>query len=70
MTRDEEFLDLVNRYLDGTATADEVARLDQHLCQDSAARQTYAELLNLDSALAALASDMPAKDSRSCAAEK
>lgn len=43
---------LVQRYLDGTATADEVDQLDARLQSDPQARRDYVELLNLDSALA------------------
>ena len=52
MSGSDDFAALVNRYLDGTATLEEVARLDDWLRQDPAARKTFAELLNLDSALA------------------
>lgn len=48
----DDFDTLAARYLDGTASAEDVARLDARLRADPAARQHYAELLNLDSALA------------------
>src|SRR5437868_4648514 len=62
----DDFGALVNRYLDGTATAAEVARLDERLRTDPKARHEYAELLNLDSALAeAAASFSPIEKSPS-----
>lgn len=42
---------LAGRYIDGCATADEVARLEQALAVDAAARRAFLELCNLDSAL-------------------
>ncbi len=52
MNRSDDFAALVHRYLDGTATPADVARLDARLRDDPQARKDYAELLNLDSALA------------------
>ncbi len=46
---------LVNRYADGQTTADEVAQLSVSLRIDPDARREFAELLNVDSALAELA---------------
>lgn len=46
---------LMNRYLDGEATAEEVARLNELLRADADARRKFSELANLDSALAAAA---------------
>lgn len=45
------FEDLSNHYLDGQATADEVAELDRFL-QDPALRRAFMDLANLDAALA------------------
>ncbi len=47
--------DLANRYLDGQATAQEVAQLEQMLLTHPDSRRTFADLANLDSALAELA---------------
>lgn len=44
--------DLSQRYLDGEATESEVAALEELLRHDAAARRQFAELANLDSALA------------------
>lgn len=46
---------LVQRHLDGTITAPEMARLNALLSVDAEARRLFVELANLDSALAALA---------------
>ncbi|MBI5759889.1 MAG: hypothetical protein HZA46_15330 [Planctomycetales bacterium] len=50
---------LCQRSLDGTLTAEEMARLNARLRTDAEARREFAELLNLDSALAAAAGWMP-----------
>ncbi len=50
-----DFEALVNRYLDGTATAEEVAQLNERLREDANARREFAEILNLDAAVADLA---------------
>ncbi len=55
MKPDREFQTLVERYVDGQATAEQVAALSERLRRDAAARQWFIELLNLDSALAAVA---------------
>jgi anti-sigma factor RsiW len=55
MNHPDDFPALVHRYLDGKATPDDVARLDTRLREDPQARKDYAELLNLDSALAEVA---------------
>jgi ferric-dicitrate binding protein FerR (iron transport regulator) len=57
MTEGGDFENLVNRYMDGMATADEVARLNEMLRTAVEARRAFSELLNLDSALAALAAE-------------
>lgn len=46
---------LTQRYLDGTISAEEMAALNAALLADESARRAFAELLNLDSALAAAA---------------
>lgn len=57
MTRKREFEQLAQRYLDGQATATDIARLNERLRADAAARQWLIELLDLDSALAAVAAE-------------
>lgn len=57
MNGEPDFELLLNRYLDGSATREEVARIDERLRFDAAARRQYAEFMNLDSALASLAAD-------------
>src|SRR4051812_19418063 len=52
---------VIQRYLEGSATADELARLDAVLRSQPAARRDFAELLNLDSALAIAAADWAAE---------
>ena len=44
--------ELANRYLDGTATAQEMVELNELLQSQPSARRTFAEYTNLDSALA------------------
>ncbi len=51
--------ELMQRYADGEATAEEIALLNQQLRNDAAARAQFIELMNLDSALAAHAADWP-----------
>ena len=46
---------LIHRYLDGTISADEMTTLNATLLADQAARRRFADLLNLDSAIAATA---------------
>lgn len=46
---------LIHRYLDGTISPDEMARLNSVLLADETARRTFADLLNFDSAMAATA---------------
>jgi hypothetical protein len=46
---------VVDRYLDGTISADEMAELNARLDADGDARREFAQLLNVDSALAAIA---------------
>ena len=50
-----EFKTLAQRYLDATISADEMARLNASLLADENARREFADLLNLDSAIAATA---------------
>lgn len=45
---------LIHRYIDATITIDEMAQLNAMLQVDSAMRREFAELLNLDSALASI----------------
>ncbi len=58
MNRDRDFQSLVQRYMDGQATADEIDRLNEELRSKAQARLQFIELLNLDSALAAIAVDL------------
>lgn len=51
---------LVQRYLDGQVTPDEMETLNLHLSSNAAARQSLIEFLNLDSALAATLVDWSA----------
>jgi anti-sigma factor RsiW len=67
MTADAPFERLVQRYVDGLATVDEVAQLNDRLRVDAAARTRFAELLNLDSALAAVAAGYPLDDAAAAA---
>ena len=53
---DLEFL--INRYVDGQATIEEMNRLNELLRADSKARQIFAAHLNLDSALAEIAAGL------------
>lgn len=46
---------LIHGYLDGTITARDMAHLNAQLRDDADARRTFAELMNLDSAIAATA---------------
>lgn len=46
---------LIEAYLDGSISAPDMERLNQRLNQDAGARRAFTEMLNLDSALAALA---------------
>lgn len=48
---------LIDAYLDGRISAPDMQRLNQRLNQDVEARRVFTEMLNLDSALAALAAD-------------
>jgi Concanavalin A-like lectin/glucanases superfamily/FecR protein len=50
---------LINRYVDGQATIEEMGRLNELLRTDSKARQVFAAHLNLDSALAEIAAGLP-----------
>lgn len=52
---------LINRYIDGLGTEHEVAQLNEILRSDAKSRQTFAEHLNLDSALAEVAAGLPGK---------
>lgn len=54
MSRDIEY-ELLQKYVDGSLTAAELDRLNSRLRNDVQARSQFVELLNLDSALAALA---------------
>lgn len=61
MKQDREFERLVQRYIDGQATAPEIERLNERLLSDAEARQWFIEWLNLDSALAAAVVDRDAE---------
>ncbi|MBI5775161.1 MAG: hypothetical protein HZA89_15670, partial [Verrucomicrobia bacterium] len=50
-----ELESLIHRYLDGTISAEEMTQLNARLRTEAEARRELAELLNLDSALAATA---------------
>ena len=50
---------LINRYVDGQATVEEMDRLNELLRADTKARQVFAAHLNLDSALAEVAAGLP-----------
>ncbi len=51
----EELESLTHRYLDGSISAEEMARLNRFLDESAEARREFVELLNLDSAVAASA---------------
>lgn len=57
MTIQPEFETLVNRYMDGMSTAEDVRLLNELLRADATARQAFADLVNLDAALGALAAE-------------
>jgi hypothetical protein len=50
-----DFDQLIHAYMDGTISAKEMAQLNARLLEDADARREFAELMNMDSALAALA---------------
>jgi len=50
---------LINRYIDGQATIEEMDRLNELLRADVKARQVFAAHLNLDTALAEIAAGLP-----------
>ena len=52
MKRDPEFQWMVQRFVEGQATAAEVERINERLRRDAEARLWFIELLDLDSALA------------------
>ncbi|MDB6004819.1 MAG: FecR protein [Prosthecobacter sp.] len=52
-----DLADLIAAYLDGSITPPQMQQLNALLLADAAARREFAELLNVDSALAALAAD-------------
>ena len=58
MNQEREFQALIQRYIDGQATAAEIEWLNGLLRCDAQARLRFIELLNLDSALAAVAVDL------------
>jgi hypothetical protein len=62
MKRDPEFQLLVQRFVDGQATATEVGRLNERLRRDAEARQWFIELLDLDSALTEVSLDWAANE--------
>ena len=55
MNSHDELEALIHRYLDGTINAEEMTRLNGRLRADAEARSEFAELVNLDSAIAAVA---------------
>ena len=48
---------LIDAYLDGSISAAEMRQLNALLLADPEARREFAEILNVDSALAAMAAD-------------
>jgi hypothetical protein len=58
MPIDRDFDFLVQRYMDGIAAAEEIQALNARLRDDEQARMRFAEILNLDSALADVASGL------------
>lgn len=58
---------LTQRYIDGTISAEEMASLNARLSSDAEARREFAELLNVDSGIAAIAAGWEAE--RSVSAE-
>lgn len=57
MMADDELEALLHRYIDGCITAEDMTRLNAWLRDDADARREFAELLNVDSALAAAFAD-------------
>jgi ferric-dicitrate binding protein FerR (iron transport regulator) len=55
MKAEHDWEALLARHLDGRTTAEDLVRLNAHLREDADARRDFAEMLNLDSALAATA---------------
>ncbi|HSI63588.1 MAG TPA: hypothetical protein VLE43_10730, partial [Candidatus Saccharimonadia bacterium] len=52
---------LLHAYMDGAITAEAMSQLNARLLEDADARREFAELLNMDSALAALAAGYEAQ---------
>jgi len=60
MNSNNDFEQLIQRYMDGQAKSAEVEQLNEQLAGDHEARKKFCEQLNLDSALAAIAAgDVP-----------
>lgn len=78
MTAEEELENLTQGYLDGSLSGKEMNRLNALLIDDEGARRAFAELLNLDSAIAATVeswklereADLPVEPPRSSKARK
>lgn len=64
MKQNNEFKQLVQRYIDGHVTSSELELLNERLGHDPDARRWFNELLNLDSALAEIAVDQVSFDER------
>lgn len=61
MNADAELEALMHRYLDGSITAGDMATLNARLRDEAAVRREFADLLNLDSAIAAMAAGWEAE---------
>ena len=60
MNADRDF-ECLQRYMDGTASAEDIQRLNARLRDDAVARRQFMELLNLDSALGAVSEAVDVK---------
>ncbi|MFO0824315.1 MAG: hypothetical protein U0792_14575 [Gemmataceae bacterium] len=61
MTRDDSRMELIRRYVEGVATADEVQSLEAAVRDDTSFRQQFLRYLNIDAALASgIGSSVPA----------
>ena len=59
MNQDKNLEQLIQRYMDGCATADDIAQLNARLAEDAEARAWFIEWMNLDSALEASLVSLP-----------
>jgi len=67
MNFDSEFQQTVQRYVEGSATADEMAQLNEQLRNDPEARERFIALMNLDSGLSALVAGVTSRESADAA---